>query len=526
VVRNDTSTAGAARRSAWPVRLAYAYLTLPAVVFLVGWLEWWWLVLALAALGVGFWRLWLRAPKVWVPRWNRRTLVVAAVVGVFLMLGAAFSGVGGLSFQHGDHAWRNAIFEMLVIEPWPVVMTSRAGEIALTYYFGFWLPAALVGKAFGLAVGWIALLAWTGLGLAVFACLVMSLLERFAVWPVVVFAFFGGLDAVQKGIWNRLDDFVVPNSSIEFLDQHHLYAFTAFGDQLTTVFNQAIPAWVLTALIFAQRDGRSIVALCALASIQCPLPVLGAGVIAVAWVIGQPREGLGGGANRLWARTRAAAREAVSLQSVLIGVIGLAVFGSFFASSLNVGVLALQLPQSWTDVARLVVFWVFEFGIMLGLVDARLRHTALWWATLAIMLILPLTRFGAWNDLAMRAVIPAQVALFLMVCWTLAAVKRPWRSLQAAALAVVLLAGSGSVLHKLYFYGRADLGVVQAVAAGEDWRPIRDVSMRRLPVSWWRDPTAMEGYWTQYFGDPDSFFHRVLARSPDVGPHLTSDLHG
>ncbi|MDR2567548.1 MAG: hypothetical protein LBC97_16150, partial [Bifidobacteriaceae bacterium] len=147
---------GAGRLSSWPVRAAYVYLLIPAVLFLAGWLKWWWLAPILAGVGFGFWRMWVQAPKVWVPAWNRRTVLVGGAVLAILGLGVIFSGIGGISYQHWDHAWRNAIFEMLVAQPWPVVVDSPLGDIPLTYYFGFWLPAALVGKAAGLAAGWAA----------------------------------------------------------------------------------------------------------------------------------------------------------------------------------------------------------------------------------------------------------------------------------------------------------------------------------------------------------------------------------
>jgi hypothetical protein len=181
-------------------------------------------------------------------------------------------------------------------------------------------------------------------------------------------------------------------------------------------------------------------------------------------------------------------------------------------------VVLLQLPQSGTDLARLTVFWVFEFGVMFGLVGARLRGSAIWWAALAMMFVLPLMRFGAANDLAMRAVIPAQVALYLMVCWTLAAARRPWRSLQAAGLVVVLVLGSGSVVHTFWVHGRADLAAVKLFVSSHDWRAAR-ASVVKAPAVAWRDDPTYNVFYGQYFGDSDSFFYRVLS-STNLQPRV------
>jgi hypothetical protein len=405
------------------------------------------------------------------------------------------------------------------------VVDSPLGDIPLTYYFGFWLPAALVGKAAGLAAGWAALLAWTGIGLTIFTVLVFALLKRFAVWPVVVFAIFGGMDLIEKLIWGTVDGFASINS-VEWIDLEYLYCFTSFGDQLTTVFNQAVPAWILTALVLSQRDNRSVVAVCALGAIECPLPEVGLAVIVAVWMARRPggdpadwsvaaaAAGDGSSVSRSWARIRAAVAEAISPQNVVIGAIGLAVFGSFLASTLNQVGLTAQPPQTSRDIARLAVFWVFEFGVMFALIRRPWRGSPLWWAALGTMLVLPLARVGVFNDLNMRAVIPAQVVLYLMVCWTLAQAKRPWRSFQAAALALVLAVGSGSTLHTAFFYGEADLRAGGFVAQGADWRNARQSVMKRLVPSWRENPTAQEPYWRQYFGDQDGLFYRVFARTP------------
>jgi hypothetical protein len=117
----------------------------------------------------------------------------------------------------------------------------------------------------------------------------------------------------------------------------------------------------------------------------------------------------------------------------------------------------------------------------------------------------------------MRAVIPAQVVLYLMVCWTLAEAKRPWRSLEAATLTAVVAIGSGSVAHNLMIYLPYDARAVRILVQDGDWRAARESLLRRQQVSWREDPTAEEIIWPQYFGDEDSFFYRVLARTP-AGP--------
>jgi hypothetical protein len=403
------------------------------------------------------------------------------------------------------------LFRLLVEQPWPATVEGSPGELPLTYYFGFWLPAALVGKVGGMALGWAALLAWTAVGIGIFVFLVLSLVKRWSVWPVAVFAVFGGMDLVEKALWGTADSFSQPYS-VEFIDRWPLYAFTSFGDQLTTVFNQSIPAWILTALVLLQRNGRAAIALCALGLLESPLPMVGlaviAGVLMLTGPIGAPAEG----APKGWGRLRVALTDAISPQNLAIGAACLAVFGPFFASSLNHNGLALQLPQTGTDFARLALFYVFEFGVIFALVGKGLRGSALWWTALGTMLVLPLLRLGAYNDLAMRAVIPAQVVICLLVCWTLARIERPWRSPRAAALIVVIALGAGSTLHGVYWYGLFDIRAVEKLAKDGDWSQARSDLMAKPDL--WGKGVFESRYWPQYFGDPDSLFYRHLARTP------------
>ncbi|MDR2565452.1 MAG: hypothetical protein LBC97_05210, partial [Bifidobacteriaceae bacterium] len=58
------------------------------------------------------------------------------------------------------------------------------------------------------------------------------------------------------------------------------------------------------------------------------------------------------------------------------------------------------------------------------------------------------------------------------------------------------------------------LRAIESVVQGTNWRVARQTLLARLVPSWRDDPTAVEPYWRQYFGDGDSFFYRVLARTP------------
>lgn len=81
---------------------------------------------------------------------------------IILLLWVLWAGVGGFTWQnYWDHKFRNAVFMDLVGSAWP----AQSGEKILSYYLGFWLPSALVGKIFGVTAGYAAQVLWAYIGL-------------------------------------------------------------------------------------------------------------------------------------------------------------------------------------------------------------------------------------------------------------------------------------------------------------------------------------------------------------------------
>ncbi len=125
-------------------RITYLYLTIPFIIFCMGWLR---LSVAIPVVAVIVWALWQifkqeqfeqssPVPVHWL-------LITALIIGLWVFL----SGVGGYAFQNWDHHWRNAVFRDLVTNGWPVTYSSpeRGPITMLVYYVGYWLPAALAG---------------------------------------------------------------------------------------------------------------------------------------------------------------------------------------------------------------------------------------------------------------------------------------------------------------------------------------------------------------------------------------------
>lgn len=146
-----------------------AWLLLPVLAFMAGWMHWY-VSLPLAALVIAG----LKGKKHGTispsppgkempeaapfPLFTGPSLLVLSAFIILMIL----SGWGEWVNQHPDHIVRNACLRELVSSPWPVVFPD--GDV-LVYNTGFWLIPALAGKLAGLETARAVLVLWGAWGL-------------------------------------------------------------------------------------------------------------------------------------------------------------------------------------------------------------------------------------------------------------------------------------------------------------------------------------------------------------------------
>ena len=245
----------------WIHQISILYLALPFIVFCLGWLN------NLAGIFLGAIIL---ATTYAVLRSNAgdifsataiptRTLVISILVlGFWVFL----SGIGGYAFQNMDHHWRNALFRDLIIRDWPVIFqpeelaANYATPQMLVYYVGFWLPSAVIGKLWGWEAANLALFLWTWLGVALVGIQILFHLRSKAIWPILLFIFFSGMDIV--GVLIRQKIAPIPAYITLWPPIQHLenwaypIQFSANTTQLFWVFNQALPCWIALMLLLTR----------------------------------------------------------------------------------------------------------------------------------------------------------------------------------------------------------------------------------------------------------------------------------
>ncbi len=219
-------------------RAALLYLAIPVIVFLFNW----YIPLLAVPLSAGIIYCIFRFPVAQSKPLSKRMLIaslIAILVWVYL------SGIGGYVFQNSDHPYRNAVLRDLVNCEWPVVYNGSDGHASmLCYYFTYWIPAALVGKVLGLALAQHFLYIWTVAGIFLFIRVASFVKDKHVFMLLLFLIFFGGLDLLP----------FVSGNVVGFRPWSHMewwcgWQYSSLTTCLFWVYNQALPAWICTALV-------------------------------------------------------------------------------------------------------------------------------------------------------------------------------------------------------------------------------------------------------------------------------------
>ncbi len=361
-----------------------------------------------------------------------------AVVACGLLI---LSGVGGYAYQDDDWFKHNAMLRELIVHPWPVCLETPKGQFPLVYYVAYYLPAAVAGRTLGEAWASPMLFLWSLLGVILALMWLYALVPRFITLGVLMFFAFSGLDVVGLLVSGRSFEW-----HIEWWARHWSHA-----SNVTLLFwvpQMAIPTWILSGLtvhsVLHSNDRKTTLLAFSLSGLWCPFIMLGL---------------LPYLALDFWMRRRAfidTIRGYVSVQN-LCGLAVLVLCGLYFsakfcdlpikeADRLNFIFLAPreQEPMGYVAV-RLVAFWMLECGIWAALIafamrDDDRRHRLVFATSVVILVVLPLFRYGYFNDLVMRVSMPALFVLCVLALRAIFDSKTPW--LYRGALLAALTLGS------------------------------------------------------------------------------------
>lgn len=490
----------------------YIYLCIPVVIFMLGWCRWYIGITASVLLAYCVVKCIRehRGLNSFEFIFGKHDILKILLALAFIMSWVWLSGIGKFVWQNSDHSCRNAMYELLVTHSWPVrgsyevegVMQSRA----MVYYLGFWLPAALIGKIFGMQAGYVAQYIWAVIGIFLLYFLLCIWRKRVLVWPLLLMIMFSGLDIIGA--------FVHFNTAFHILGTEHLerwpdlYQFSGMTTQLFWVFNQAIPAWIASSVIFIEEKPRNIVFVCSLIMLTSTFPFVGLLPYAIYYMITRSE----------W-KSNETVREVLenivqnifSIQNVLGGCTGIISFlylvgnisgeqTNLFASNMIqkrwmswtvticaiiflVAIIRLMIvlylkghrktliimtsiiamiacgfivnkyfsrivgmEAQFRRLVLLIVFYFLEVGIYLIYMYKKIKYKGLFWLNTIWLFMIPNITIGTSIDFCMRASIPG---LFLIMMWCIETLDENRGKVYSLILIALLAIGSVTSLHEI-----------------------------------------------------------------------------
>jgi hypothetical protein len=429
-------------------RLAMGYVYLPLFLFLGGWFEWWAALPLLACAVYAARPLIARRPdrptNASQPPERTRFSVTSLQIAIAVVVGSAWAVLGGTDhwvFANADWHIRDAVLHDLVDAAWPVGYGELDGQVSLLRAsIGYFLPAALIGKAAGLAAAHVALLAWTAAGASLFLLQVLSLTRSrlsTALLAAAIVVLFSGLDIVGsllndgprfRSDWNI-------TTHLEWWAQ--LYQYSSMTTQLFWVPNHALAGWLLIGLLYRNAGAATLDAslpmLAVAAALWSPLSAIGL-VPFIAWKLGGNLLGEGS--------LRKALRLLHPLTWVPALIVGAAVAAYLTLDPGNIpkgfALAGNSADDDAMNLLRQAQFFLLEAGFI-GAAILALRRSVEVILALALLAVLPLLYLGPGNDLVMRASIPSLAILAIASCLALVEVAADRRSLRNKAILCGLL---------------------------------------------------------------------------------------
>lgn len=425
-------------------KVTVCFLALPYVFFIPGWLN---LPAAMILLGILVYCLKTSLSELTATSSKHITLhdllafiMIAAIINV--------SGAGGYGFQWNDWNMHNARLKDLVEYTWPVRYGDNQNFV---YYFGYFIPSAIIGKLTTLDLGLRSLYAWTLLGVTLsLRWLALLGKTRFTAALALLFILFGPVDIINVVTVNLVMGNELGDALFSLLNNTHGADFTLsyqmpffLGNYLSNTFNlywspqQVVASWLCIGLLthlYWQQQIRQLVFVYALLCLWGPLVMIAIFPFVLLACMQQ-----------LGSKTR----DLLTVENILGGGSLAAVFILFY-----LGGSASANPSFWIftyldTVNRWIVLallYLSSWGLYVIATSAHIAQqdtlTKRWFVCLVLALLaLPLYIFGEWSDLLCRGSSPLMFLLLVFILKAAASYREQGKPVRAILLICLLIPG-------------------------------------------------------------------------------------
>lgn len=420
----------------WLDLTSLCYLSLPVLIFAWGWLQPIYALICTVIIALVIRQAILTHAKTELPVFQSPAWLILLTL-VLIWYWVSLSGSSGHVFQNGDWEKHNAILQDLTTKHWPVLIHYGQSAYELVYYIAYYLPAALIGKLWGLQAAVVALYAWTMIGTTLAVLWFYRLIGTFVWWVTPLFIMYGGLDVLGYTITRGH----MP-AGTEHLGWWQLpLQYSSNTVLLFWVPQHALPAWIACGLItyygWKLRSNSYIAFTWALSLLWSPFVFVGLAPFVLLF---------------FW-QNRSKKFDPIHLIGLAL-IVPLAVF---FLSNLTVGKTTpadgfiwnlIPMPRSWLFFVvfysiHLLIYAFFAWQDLWKMSDLRTKQL-LGVMSLAL-LAWPLYRVGISFDFMSRASIPSlMLAAVFLARYLLIPHKSEVEQFKAHILIVLLLIGATS----------------------------------------------------------------------------------
>lgn len=380
---------------------------------------------------------------------------VSYIIGfaVIALLISYVSGVGEYIYSLQDHEYRRAILRDLIDYDWPVIYNYKtqtnpevieifknaSGNRAFSYYFIYWMPAALVGKMFGFNAGNFVLFLWNSVGIFLSFLGASAAIKKFTYWVPFIFVFFSGLDAIPNMVyeltqydgWRWFEGYV---TSMSYVSNFR---------EMASVFNQMIPCFLVVCLLMMSFNVRSMGLTSGILFCYSPWAVFGILPMVIATLCSKKHRA---------SKVSRTITNALSPSNIASAMFILLIFGSYYMTN-SAAVSYKGFAWQYFDsplkfVIAYIVFVLIEVIPFALILYKSEKSNIVYWAAFATLLILPFYRISEMNDFTMRGSMPALFFFSIALTGIVAEImdkkntpttKKGWLKPAAVMLTVIIM---------------------------------------------------------------------------------------
>ena len=397
-----------ALKEKWLYALGYLYLFSSIAIFLIGNVKLFISLPLTCILFIAIIKAINNSPKIKLEygKVYKKILVILAIIIIWVI----FAGVGGFVWQNiWDHKFRNAVFMDLVNYDWPVIEEGKA----LCYYLGYWLPAALVGKIFGLQAGYAFQVIWAILGVSIAFGIICEYLRTVKIRNIIILIFYSGLDIFLFLLFSKLP---IGEALIKVFQGRHIELATTFfnsSSNTTLIFwlyNQIIPFWVGMMLLLQQKNSKSIALIYSMMMLYSPFPLVALAPIMV-YMVFKKQEGIE--ENNILKNIFMKIKKACSFENI-VSIFLVVIIGLYIKSNTAAGKISFLEINSET-IIKYICYIFFEFIVYLVFIYKNHRKDWVLNILILVTFLLPFILMGNSYDFAYRTCIPLAFYIMLLV---------------------------------------------------------------------------------------------------------------